>query len=311
MSWILTEYVIETVVRQGLAYLKNNPSVLNDIFSQMNDPLLATDYGQQSIDMIYKYIFEDRIYVIQGFILDTARMPSFIISIDPSNESEREAAHQDYGGYTLTPKQAQTIIGAFAPISYTPTTGAVLVQDTVPVNNIVPNSIFVDVNQNQFPIIGGVVARTGATQFNIGQNASPAPVIVGGFCSITGNVSQTKTQLTMIPQRENIIVGTLAQNNTNLTKWCHIILMWILHYFKETMEENHVQLSNINSSDLHKLNELMPDNVYARWATLSCLTQSMFNQSVVQIVGNAAVGVEVQKDIYAIIDPNLTVNTTP
>ena len=84
--FILTEVVLQRAIKSGLKTIKNNPSILDDIFCQYTAPQLEYIYGTSYINSIKSWLQNTKIPVLQAWSFDATRIPC--ISIHLGNEVE-------------------------------------------------------------------------------------------------------------------------------------------------------------------------------------------------------------------------------
>lgn len=98
MSYILSQVALQRVLQIGFKYIKNNPQVMDEIFSQYLAPELAADYGQQYIDKIKTWFLGVKLPVLQAWSFNPDRIPALTVSLSSEVEDESKAAVNDFFG---------------------------------------------------------------------------------------------------------------------------------------------------------------------------------------------------------------------
>lgn len=307
MGIILTDYVVESVIRDGLKDLRDRPALIDDLFSTLLDPHLVVDYGEQVLNQIKEYVIGNKIYVVQSYNLTGAKFPCYSINLDQCVESDKEAFFQDYGSSSTTPITPAIVVNAFAANSYDPVTGVVSVPDIVDLSTVTPLNFLVDGIGTNYQIVGGVSNVTGSKQFNIGKGLGTPPDL-SGTVEIWSSVSVQIQETGIVPFRERLMIGVYAQNDPNVCKWMYYLLMYFLHQRKASLEARDVQLSSITASDFSRMEDL-PEHIYARYVSLNCLTYFEWNAALTDIVAYAGLNIRVPKDVLVVNDPTRTINT--
>ena len=98
MAFVMPEIVVQRVIQQGLASLRQDPDAFNEIFAQFLCDEMKADYGQLYIDQIRNFFFTTKIPVLQAWSLNTQRIPCFSVHLAAENEDESKAAIGDFYG---------------------------------------------------------------------------------------------------------------------------------------------------------------------------------------------------------------------
>ena len=98
MAFVMPEIVVQRVIQQGLASLRQDPDAFNEIFAQFLCDEMKADYGQLYIDQIRNFFFTTKIPVLQAWSLNTQRISCFSVHLAAENEDESKAAIGDFYG---------------------------------------------------------------------------------------------------------------------------------------------------------------------------------------------------------------------
>jgi hypothetical protein len=96
MGFVMPEIAIQRVVQQGIDNLRQNPTAFDDIFSQFLTDELKAAYGQDYIDQIKTWFFENTIPVVQSWSYNVNRIPCFSVHLSTDAEDEGKAAVGDH-----------------------------------------------------------------------------------------------------------------------------------------------------------------------------------------------------------------------
>ena len=94
----MPEVVVQKIVQKGLADIRTNIDILDDIFASYKDPELDADYGQTYIDQIKDWFAKTKVPVVQAWSFNAQRIPCFSIHLATELEDEAKAAAGDYFG---------------------------------------------------------------------------------------------------------------------------------------------------------------------------------------------------------------------
>lgn len=86
------------------------------------------------------------------------------------------------------------------------------------------------------------------------------------------------------PIGDNIHIGIHVQNTPDLAKYIYYLVIYILNTFKPKLEEQGLMLGTFRATDISKLNEYLPENMYSRFINFSVYTQASFNRGVVPVI---------------------------
>lgn len=310
MGITLTDYVIESVLRDGIRDLEDRPELIDDLFSQMNASYLKTEYGAHAIDQIKEYLTGHKLYVVQGFQLTPAKLPCYAINMDRMTEQSPDSLMADYGGNVTQDVTPAPITALFTPDGFDAVLKAIAVPDGVNLSNVLVGQQFLDVDGNQFAITA-VTTTVGSQQLFVAIETTVPNVTGAG--QVISNVTQELIEFGVAQIREQAVIGVFAQQNPNLTKYLYYLLLYFLYQRKPSLEQRGVQISTVQATDFARYaQETLPEHVYVRYVTFSCLTCFQWNDPAAQaIVGDVGgVGVCVDKDVVVTNSPDRTVNTT-
>ena len=94
----MPQIALQNVIQRGMRELKDNPSLLEDIFNYMHEGDISEDYGQEYVDEIKQWFATTKIPVLHAWTFNMDRIPCITIHLGTENEDESKAALNDYFG---------------------------------------------------------------------------------------------------------------------------------------------------------------------------------------------------------------------
>lgn len=95
---VLTQVVLQRLIQAGIKKIKEDVSILDEIFTGYLCPELEADYGQSYVDEIKTWFTDTKIPVVQAWSFDAQRIPIISVHLATENEDESKAAFDDYAG---------------------------------------------------------------------------------------------------------------------------------------------------------------------------------------------------------------------
>lgn len=281
MSAPLTEFVIESVIRDGLGDLRSNPAKLDDVFSKFKMTYFNNQYGQAKINQIKTYIQNNQIRIAHSYNQVPTVMPCYSIQLLSSQEREEEQQFSNLYEEVEDPKTPTVYVDPVIPISYNNVTGKIVLDNSVNIANICPGLIFVDNSGAEFVIQSGNSNLAGNKFISIlpGQD-----VDIAGNGRIESAVNFTRTDRRMIRLREVISLGCHANNDIHISKFLYYILLYIIKSRQLSLIERGIGLDNNIGTMFDRVDEFEGEHVYSRFIELHCLTEFDWDQEIVNIV---------------------------
>ena len=86
------------------------------------------------------------------------------------------------------------------------------------------------------------------------------------------------------PISDNIHIGIHTQDTPDLVKYIYYLVVYILNSFKSQFEAKGMMLGTFRATDLSRLNEYLPENMYSRYINFSIFTTASFDKGAVPII---------------------------
>lgn len=289
MSAPLSEFVIETVLRDGLNEIRLNPDILDDIFSRFLTTYFDNQYGQEKIDELKTYFSENSIRIVHAKSQVPAQMPC--VSIQMLRTDEEESLQQFSDQFEdvdegITPVVAVPVV---TPLAYDATTGQLTVDNSADLSMICPGQNFVDNSDNLFPILSGNSNMSGNKFINIGKDQTPD---LGGDGRIESSLDKKRTERRMVRLRESIAIGCHAKNQVHLAKFLFNVVYYVLKSRNDVLETRGFQVSKGDTSIFDMEEEFEGELVYSRYIQMQCISCFDWDQEEVNLIDCFDVGIK-------------------
>lgn len=266
MGIILPDLIIETTIRDGLEFLKQNPETIDDIFSELLQGYASRKYGSTEIDRIKTYIANNEIAVVHSFHEASAKTPCYSLQLGAEHEAKERTIMGDFSEDVQEPLDAAALallvkVPAFIPDSYDPITGKVEVDDAYDLEDVYPGHLYEDGDGTTFVIQSGISNQTGDKFFFLLKNQSPNIVDPGQIKSF---IDQEQYERKNTTSQVMILVGVHSKEAL-LTKYMYAILKYILLSRKDDLIKRCFIVSTFRGSDFNRNMAYQGDQVFSRF----------------------------------------------
>lgn len=100
---------------------------------------------------------------------------------------------------------------------------------------------------------------------------------------IDGNVTGRK-QIRYSPIMDNVHIGIHVIGTPDLAKYLYYLVVYILNAYKPQLEERGLQLGTFRATDISRLNEYLPENMFSRFINFSTFSISKFDAGDMPII---------------------------
>lgn len=277
----LTEFVLESVIRDGLGELKTTPTKIDNIFARFLEAHFSNQYGQTKIDEIKTYIQNNQVKIVHAWQQVPFNAPCISISLIRADESEDL---QNLGNEFLEEDENITptiLVPVVTPGTYDTTTGKLTVTNASDLSTVCPGLVFVDSSDQKFVIGSGNSNISGNKFINIGTGQSPNLV---GDGRIESSIDFKRTDRRMVRIRETLHLGCHATNDLHLSKFIYYILVYILKSRQKSLITRGIELDRGTGSVFDREDKYEGENVYSRFLEVNCITDFIWDQSEVNLV---------------------------
>jgi len=93
-----------------------------------------------------------------------------------------------------------------------------------------------------------------------------------------------RTSVGYTAMTDNMHIGIHSINTPDLVKYIYYLVTYILSSFKPELEATGLQLGTFRASDISRLNEYLPENMYSRYINFTVFSIASFNKGAVPII---------------------------
>ena len=93
-----------------------------------------------------------------------------------------------------------------------------------------------------------------------------------------------RTEVGYAPIIDNMHIGIHAITTPDLAKYLYYLVIYILVSFKPTLEERGIMLGTFRATDISRLNEFLPENMYSRFINFNVFTVASFSKGAVPMI---------------------------
>ncbi len=283
MGCPLTEFVIETVIRDGLGNIRANPAILDDLFSKFTATFFNNQYGIAKINQLKQYIQENQIKIVHSFAQVPTNTPCFSIQILRSSETPKLQQFSNEYEEVNTDIDPIVRVAAVQPLSYDTVTGKLQVDPGTNLANVYPGMIFKDSDDVEFTIRSGNSNLAGDKYINIGPGQTPNLALPGDIIS---SIRVQRIARRMIRLEETISLGVHARNDVHMTKFLYYILHFILKSRMDSLIERGIHLDYGVGGIFDRVDQFEGENVFTRMIEVNCITEFDWNQEQVTLIDN-------------------------
>lgn len=277
----LSEWVLESVLRDGLNEIRVKPQILDGLFARLTQTHFNQQYGQPKIEELKTFFTTNQIRIVQALGQVPTSLPCLSIQMLQSTEDE---GLQNMGNLfpefdeDITPN---TYVEDVTPLTYDTVTGRLTVDNSVDLSVVCPGWIFEDAAGNTFIIGSGNSNLSGNKYINIGKGVEPD---LSGNGKITSSINFKRTDRRMIRLRETINIGCHVKDKVHLVKYLYYIVQYILKSRQEALIKRGIHLDFGVGSVFDRDETFSNENVYSRYCQVNCLTEFVWNQEEVALI---------------------------
>lgn len=95
-----------------------------------------------------------------------------------------------------------------------------------------------------------------------------------------------RTEVGYIPILDQIHIGIHTQQTPDMVKYLYYLIIYILSSYKDVFEQRGMQLGTFRATDISRLNDFLPENMYSRFINFSIFSIASFGKGELPIVTN-------------------------
>lgn len=287
-GFILPELIIESIIRDGIQNVRNDPTIIDSVFAQLTRAYNNRKYGESEIAKI-KALVNKEIAVIFSYHEVDAKPLSFSIMVGSDHE-DKSRAHLSDHYEELTEDIADPVelealhrVNNINVLSFNVLTGKVTVSDTTNLSPVYKGMIFVDAADVEHDIIGGIDNTLGNKSFFI-QKLDEVD-----FSSATSYIKSSldfkQFEVKGVTGEVSLVIGVHSKDALT-TKYLYILLKYFLLSRKKDMIKRSFYLATYSGSDFNRDSQYLGDQVFTRFLTLGGKIDDTWRSDQVILIDN-------------------------
>lgn len=287
----IPELIIESLIRDGIDNVRAKPEIIQDVFSQLTRSYASRKYGQTEIDKI-KALLEKEIAVLYSYHQVDAKSPCISIMIGTDNENKPRAHLSDE--YVQIEEQiadpiklaALHRVDDISVTSYDPVTGKVVVSDATDLSPVYHGMIFVDADNSEHPILGGINNTVGDKSFFIQKNDDVSFATPTSY--IKSSLNFESFEVKGVTSQVQLVLGVHTRDALT-TKYLYILLKYFILSRKPDMIKRGMYLASFDGSDFNRDSQYLGDQVYTRFLTITARVDDTWRSDQITLIDNIVV----------------------
>lgn len=306
MGCPLTEFVIETVIRDGLGFLRANPAVLDDIFSKFTATWFNNQYGVNHITKLKTFIQQNQVKIVHSFAQVPTSAPCISIQIVKSFEDPNDQQFSNDYEEVDIPIDPIVRVDNVQPVSFDVATGKLVVDPGTDLGPVFPGMIFVDADGAEFEIQSGNSNLAGNKFISLPRTGNQPNLV--GTGQIISSIRVQRIARRMIRLKETISLGVHAKNDVHIAKYLYYLLTYILKSRMDSLIQRGIHLDFGNGQVFDRNDQYEGTNFFSRFMDVNCMTEYDWNQEEVNLIDNFDLTVRSTPDG---VSPDQTTVTSP
>jgi len=274
MPFVISELVIEQLVRNGLEDLRNNVDIaLEDIFHNLTSDLLNSKFAED-VEKIKVILLEGQVHILHAFPQADTQLPSFSIHLQSDSEETPLDVLGDFSDEAEVDIDPEVIIDPIAFTSFDEDEKIAYVDDSVNLSSVYYNRWLVFPDETEIRVLESN-NTTGNKYIKLDTDLD---VISMSGNKIVSAIDTRKFSEHEIPSRENIMIGVHTQNSL-LTKYLYHILKYILYKNRENFWNKGIRLQVFRGSDFAMDTSFLPVQMFSRFLTMDFVAGNSWRHS--------------------------------
>lgn len=291
MGFNLPELIVESIIRDGIQNVKNDLTIIPDIFTQLTRAYNTQKYGTSEVAKIQTLIDTKPIPVVFSYLDVDAKAPCISIMIG-SDDEDRTRDHlgdlyQDETDQLTDPTELAALvkIAVVHPTAYDPISGRVSVDDSVDLSQIYKGVIFVDGLGTEHDIVSGIDNLPGQKCFFVPKGDEVDLTLPG---SIKSSLDFKVTEVHGTTSNVKLVIGVHAKDALTV-KYLYILLKYFILSRKKDMISRGLYLAMLSGSDFDRNQEFLGDRVFFRFLTLTGKVDDTWRSDKVVLIDNVEI----------------------
>ncbi len=291
MGFNLSELIIESIIRDGLQNVRNDPTIIDSVFAQLTRAYNAEKYGQAEITKIKNLVLKD-IAVIHGYHEVDTKPLCYSIVIGSDNEHKPRAhLDDDYAEVSeaiVNPIELQAlhrvdnlIVTAFDSLS-----GRVSVDPASDLSQIYKGMLYVDSIGTEHEIIGVISNALNDKFFFISKLDEVDFSTSTGF--IKSSLNYKEYEIKGVTSDIQLVVGAHSKDALT-TKYLYILLKYFILSRKHDLIKRDFYLASYSGSDFNRDSAHIGDQVFTRFLTINAKCDDTWRSDQVVLIDHVEI----------------------
>jgi hypothetical protein len=289
MGFKIVEYYIRHVISDGIAELRKNPDLLDDVFAELTCSPLDQMYGKKIVDEIKCFFKDNDIPVLAAYGQNQIQLPCISVHLISSQEDQDYRSMQDHWGFIRTPKKASVLAGPVYAKEYDPETGKLTFDKSVDLSKVVKGrKLFARRDDTVYTLVPTFKINKNVPAYELEDQFVHVVDSTGGIPErvdfselyILSSIDFEIHRLALTHFRENFEVRVNAQTNTDQAIWLYYIVSYILMRNKGNFEKLGMESQTYSASEFTRDVGKSPNNIWGRTFRFSFLVQHSWKEEV-------------------------------
>lgn len=246
MAIIATDLLVKTMLEAGLADMRKNSWILDDVFSGLAvDPLSKAEYGWKEAKKARDWFLSNNVSVYLPYRIDAPNIPCLTVFGPQSGEMDARANLSDDGADesivpTQSTAQPQRVYDPFTPAAYDPATGYVTFPQGINTDSLSPGMFLVSQKTGKAYVVTSLISST-SFAIAIGINDD----FTNAYIAPVTQVWNLRREILYFDQ--SFTIACFTQGDPNKAIWLRDLTVYILGRYREAyLEARGFGISRIN-----------------------------------------------------------------
>lgn len=287
MSFILPELVVESVIRDGLANLRANPQIVDDVFGMFLRKPFQRKYGQKELDKIKKMVVEKQIAVVFSYYEVDSQSPCFSIMVGTDDDDKRTASLGDFRRDVFEDKTDPDSLAKLILVdqtivqSWDPQSGELVLSNDADLSQVTKNNLVVNENNVEYTV--SAVVDTPTLKAVYVKNGESDSFEINDVVTIKSSLDFNKYEVNGVNSDVKVVIGVHTKDALT-TKYMYLLLKHLLLSRKKDLIKRCLIVSSFSGSDFGRDIQYAGDRVYTRFLTLTGKVEDSWKQSEVTLI---------------------------
>ena len=290
-GFILPELIIESIIRDGLDNVRQDPTIIDSVFAQLTRSYNSRKYGSAEITKI-KALVRKEIAVMFSYHEVDAKVPCYSIMVGTDNEDKRRAHlsddYEEVSEQIADPDELEALhrVDNLVVTAFDPTTGKVTVDSSTNLSMIYRGMIYVDSANVEHDIISGISNQPGDKFFFI--NKADEVDFSDNTGYIKSSLDYKQYEVKGVTGDVSLVIGAHSKDALT-TKYLYILLKYFILSRKKDMIKRCFYLASYNGSDFGRDSAFVGDQVFTRFCTITGKVDDTWRSDQVVLIDNVEI----------------------